>query len=98
MSNTEFDTKSPVLVTGATGYVAGWIVKKLLEAGITVHAAVRDPSNHDKLGHLEELKNSTNGDLKFFAADLLKEGSYAEGMAGCKVVFHTASPFTSKSH
>lgn len=96
MSKTEFDTKSPVLVTGATGYVAGWIVKKLLEAGVTVHAAVRDPSNHDKLNHLEELKNSTNGDLKFFAADLLKEGSYAEGMAGCKVVIHTASPFTSK--
>lgn len=100
MTNTEFnytiDTESPVLVTGATGYVAGWVVKRLLEAGVTVHAAVRDPSNHDKLRHLEELKSSTSGDLKFFKADLLTEGSYAEGMAGCKVVFHTASPFTSK--
>mmetsp|Transcript_8025 Transcript_8025/g.7966 ORF Transcript_8025/g.7966 Transcript_8025/m.7966 type:complete len:355 (+) Transcript_8025:150-1214(+) len=98
MSNTEFNytVEGPVLVTGATGYVAGWIVKRLLEAGVTVHAAVRDPSNHDKLRHLEELKNSTSGDLKFFKADLLKEGSYAESMAGCKVVFHTASPFTSK--
>jgi len=30
--------KAPVMITGATGYVAGWIVKKLLEEGLTVHA------------------------------------------------------------
>ena len=42
---TEIDTSAPVLVTGATGYVAGWIVKRLLEAGATVHAAVREPAN-----------------------------------------------------
>ncbi len=29
----DIDKNMPVLVTGATGYVAGWIVKKLLEAG-----------------------------------------------------------------
>ena len=39
----QIDTTKPVLVTGATGYVAGWLVKELLEAGVTVHAAVRDP-------------------------------------------------------
>lgn len=101
MSDSNFthslDKKSPVLVTGATGYVAGWIIKRLLEEGVTVHAAVRDTSNHEKLGHLEKLKTHTGGDLKFFEANLLKEGSFAEGMAGCQVVFHTASPFTSKS-
>jgi len=32
------DKTTPVLVTGATGYVAGWLVKKLLEEGMTVHA------------------------------------------------------------
>jgi uncharacterized protein YbjT (DUF2867 family) len=31
------DKTKPVLVTGATGYVAGWIVKRLLEEGVTVH-------------------------------------------------------------
>ncbi len=30
-----------VMVTGASGYIAGWIVKDLLEAGHTVHATVR---------------------------------------------------------
>lgn len=39
----EMDTSTPVLVTGAPGFVAGWLVKGLLDAGVTVHAAVRDP-------------------------------------------------------
>ena len=29
----ENDNINPVLVTGATGYLAGWIVKNLLAAG-----------------------------------------------------------------
>ena len=43
------DKDKPVMITGATGYVAGWIVKKLLDEGFTVHAAVRDPENRKKL-------------------------------------------------
>ena len=42
---TTIDKSKPVMVTGATGFVAGWLVKKLLEEGITVHAAVRNPDN-----------------------------------------------------
>lgn len=89
------DTSSPILVTGATGYVAGWIIKDLLEAGATVHAAVRDPHNADKLAHLNAAAESAPGTIEYFAADLLKDGSYDDAMAGCSVVFHTASPFTS---
>lgn len=33
---TTIDKNKPVLVTGATGYVAGWIVKLLLEESVTV--------------------------------------------------------------
>ena len=90
-STFKIDTSAPVLVTGATGYVAGELIKQLLEAGVSVHAAVRDPSNPTKVGHLTAM----GGDLKLFKADLLDQGSYAEAMAGCSVVFHTASPFTS---
>jgi dihydroflavonol-4-reductase len=89
-------TDGPVLVTGATGYVAGWIVKELLNAGLTVHAAVRNANNTDKISHLTKLAESSSGQIKFFEADLLKLGSYADAMAGCKVVFHTASPFITK--
>ena len=89
------DVTVPVLVTGATGYVAGWIVKKLLDEGFTVHAAVRDPNNQEKLDHLNQLAANSKGQIRYFKADLLNNGSYAEAMRGCRVVFHTASPFTS---
>ncbi|HSF90930.1 MAG TPA: NAD-dependent epimerase/dehydratase family protein [Paracoccaceae bacterium] len=89
-----FDTSAPVLVTGATGFVAGWVVKRLLEEGFTVHAAVRDPQNAEKLKHLNAIAAETAGNIRFFKSDLLDEGSYAEAMEGCSVVFHTASPFT----
>lgn len=88
------DTTSPVMVTGATGYVAGWIVKELLEAGCTVHAPVRNPDKTENLKHLTGIADSTPGNIKFFKADLLETGSYDEAAAGCSTVFHTASPFT----
>lgn len=83
------------MVTGATGYVAGWLVKQLLEAGLTVHAAVRNPSKTEKIAHLERIAASSKGSIRYFKADLLDEGSYAEAMEGCELVYHTASPFTS---
>ncbi len=91
----KINQSKPVLVTGATGYVAGWLVQRLLDEGMTVHAAVRDPGNKEKVTHLEEMTNGSKGKIKFFSSDLLKEGSYAEAMEGCELVFHTASPFTS---
>ena len=89
----EISESSPVLVTGANGYVAGWLVKRLLEQGKTVHAAVRDPSNKEKTKYLEALAESSSGTLRFFKSDLLQKGSYGEAMKGCELVFHTASPF-----
>jgi len=96
MNKPAYDTSAPVLVTGATGYVAGWLVKRLLEEGFTVHGAVRDPDDQKKVGHLVAMGNGAKGQLKLFRADLLEQGSYATAMAGCSVVFHTASPFTSQ--
>src|SRR6056297_3580245 len=87
------DTKGTVLVTGATGYVAGWLIRRLLEEGTTVHAAVRDPDNSAKLAHLDELERTLPGTIRYFKSDLLQPGSYAEAMQGCELVFHTASPF-----
>jgi len=89
----KIDRTQPVLVTGATGYLAGWIVKRLLQEGLTVHATVRDPSDKEKLKYLDALAENSNGKLRYFKADLLNENSYADAMSGCATVFHTASPF-----
>jgi len=90
---TEIDKTKPVLVTGANGYVASWLVKRLLEEGITVHAAVRSPDNDKKVRHLKKLAENAKGEIKFFKADLLTEDAYLEAMQGCELVYHTASPF-----
>lgn len=93
---TVVDKNKPVLVTGANGYVASWLVKRLLDEGLTVHAAVRDPHNEARVGHLRRLAEKNPKRLLFFAADLLREGSYDEAASGCSLVFHTASPFVLK--
>ena len=49
--------KYTVLVTGANGYLASWIVKKLIIEGHTVHATVRDIQNREKIIHLLGKKN-----------------------------------------
>jgi nucleoside-diphosphate-sugar epimerase len=90
------DKTKPVMVTGATGYVAGWIIKKLLEEGIAVHAAVRNPEKKETLRYLDALAAKSKGTIRYFKADLLTEGSYDEAMKECELVFHTASPFTSR--
>ncbi|MBU2019560.1 MAG: NAD-dependent epimerase/dehydratase family protein [Bacteroidetes bacterium] len=90
----QIDQTKPVLVTGANGFVASWLVKKLLEEGITVHAAVRNPSDTKKIAHLNQLAKESKGNLVLFKADLLVPGSYKEAMLGCELVYHTASPFT----
>jgi nucleoside-diphosphate-sugar epimerase len=90
------DKSKPVMVTGANGFVASWLVKRLLEEGLTVHAAVRAPLNQSKNAHLMAAASQAPGILKFFKADLLELDSYREAMQGCELVFHTASPFLSR--
>ena len=51
----QIDKNMPVMVTGATGYVAGWIVKRLLDEGLTVHAPVREPDHPQKLKYLNQI-------------------------------------------
>lgn len=87
------DTSAPVLVTGATGYIAGWLVRRLLEMGFTVHAAVRNPGLANRMTHFERMRRELSGTIQFFQADLLERGNYTRAMKGCRVVFHTASPF-----
>ena len=93
-SPTFINKDTPVLVTGATGYVAGQLIKLLLVQGTQVHAAVRDPSKVSKLKFLNQLADTLPGSITYFKADLLDSGSYLEAMQGCELVYHTASPFS----
>ena len=74
MSDIQYNKSAPVLVTGATGYVASWLVKRLLDEDFVVHAAVRDPSNTEKLTYLNDLaeRNQFGKDYPFPTKSLPK--------------------------
>lgn len=82
-----------VLVSGGSGYIAGFIIRQLLDEGWTVNTTVRSLSRE---AELRPLLGGTPETLRFFAADLTADAGWAEAMAGCTHVLHVASPFSSK--
>lgn len=83
-----------VLVSGGSGYIAGFLIKQLLAEGWTVHATVR---NLAREAALRPLLGGTPETLRFFAADLTADAGWAEAMAGCSHVAHVASPFSTNA-
>jgi hypothetical protein len=81
-----------VCVTGATGYLAGHIVQRLLAAGHTVHGTARNADNAAAVRHLLAMPGADE-QLRLFSADLMQPGSFDEAVKGCDVVIHTASPY-----
>ncbi|MCW1384227.1 NAD-dependent epimerase/dehydratase family protein [Novosphingobium sp. KCTC 2891] len=81
---------STVLVTGGSGYIAGFLIRQLLAAGWTVHTTVRSLSRENEL---RPQLGGTAGTLRFFAADLNDDAGWDDAAAGCSHVAHVASPF-----
>lgn len=81
-----------VLVTGGTGYIAGFLIRQLVAEGWRVHATVR---SLDKEAALRSRLAVDDARLRFFAADLQSDAGWAEAMAGCSHVAHLASPVPS---
>jgi dihydroflavonol-4-reductase len=84
-------TEAPVLVTGASGFIASHIVDQLLSAGYRVRGTVRSPSS-SKHAHLTALPGALDR-LELVGADLLTPHAFDEAVAGCEYVLHTASPY-----
>jgi nucleoside-diphosphate-sugar epimerase len=82
----------PVLVTGASGFIAGHCVRELLEHGYAVRGTVRDLSAVDKIAHLRDMAARLGGSLAFVEAELGADRGWAEAVAGCTGVLHVASP------
>lgn len=78
------------LVTGGSGYIAGFLIRQLIDNGWTVHTTVRSLKRE---GEVRAWLDADNDRLKFFAADLEHDAGWAEAIAGCSHVAHVASPF-----
>lgn len=78
-----------VLVSGGSGYIAGFLIRQLVAEGWTVHTTVRSLA---KEGAVRKLLAVDDSRLRFFAADLNADAGWAEAMAGCSHVAHVASP------
>ncbi len=81
--------KTPVLVTGGSGYIAGFLIRQLVAAGWTVHTTVRSLAREAALRQLLAVDDTR---MKVFAADLMHDAGWAEATAGCSHVAHLASP------
>ena len=71
------DTK--VLVTGATGFIAGHCIQELLAHGYAVRGSVRDLATAD-VAHLHVLAERTGGSLELVEARLDAEAGWAEAV------------------
>ncbi len=78
-----------VLVTGGSGYIAGYLIRLLVEQGCTVHTTVRSLAREAPLRDLLAVDDTR---LRVFEADLHSDAGWAQAVAGCRLVAHLASP------
>ncbi len=82
-----------VLVTGGSGYLAGWCIIGLLERGYRVRTTVRNPARERDVHAAVESQVGTGHHLTVHAADLTSDEHWAHAIEGCDYVLHVASPF-----
>jgi nucleoside-diphosphate-sugar epimerase len=82
-----------VLVTGGSGYLAGWCIIGLLERGYRVRTTVRNPARERDVHAAVESQVGTGHHLTVHAADLTSDEHWPHAIEGCDYVLHVASPF-----
>ncbi len=74
------NSASRVLVLGATGYVGGRLVTRLLEQGYTVRVLARSPARAKR--------HSWSDDVELVVGDVLEPGTLIPAFAGCTAAYH----------
>jgi nucleoside-diphosphate-sugar epimerase len=84
-----------VLVTGGTGFVAGWTIVELLRRGYTVRTTIRSATKELSVRAAVGTQIAgANDRLSFAIADLTRDDGWDAAVAGCDHVLHIASPLT----
>jgi dihydroflavonol-4-reductase len=84
--------KGTVLVTGGSGYLAGWIVTGLLREGYKVRATLRSLQRQADVRAAIATQVAPEDRLSFVAADLLSDEGWNSALSGCEYAIHVASP------
>ena len=79
-----------VAVTGAAGFIGGWVVKLLLDKGYRVRACVRNVDDGSKTDFLKAMPGYASGRLTLHAADLDVDGCFDAVFAGANGVIHVS--------
>ncbi|HEY3904052.1 MAG TPA: NAD-dependent epimerase/dehydratase family protein [Streptosporangiaceae bacterium] len=93
-----------VLVTGGSGYVAGWCIAELLKREYIVRASLRSPGKEAAVRAVVAAARGTaaatgpGGQLSFAVADLTSDDGWEAAAAGCDYVLHVASPLGADGH
>ncbi len=88
--------KQTVLVTGASGFIAGHCILRLLKEGYAVRGSLRTPSRSDEV-RMALAPHVSTDDLSFVTLDLSSDDGWEEALKGCTYLLHVASPFPNAS-
>jgi nucleoside-diphosphate-sugar epimerase len=86
-------TEPPVVVTGASGFIAKHVVGEFLKRGCSVRGTVRRLDKADAVRRAVTRLGCDPSGLSFVAVDLDSDGGWDESVAGASIVVHMASPF-----
>ncbi len=86
-----------VLVTGGSGYIAGFCIAQLLCEGTHVSATVRDRGREAGLRAAVGRLVRADDRLDVVVADLNADAGWREACSACSGVLHVASPFPSRN-
>ena len=81
-----------VLISGASGFIAGHCILEMLSHGYEVRGTLRDAARGETIKAI--LANHTDriDALEFVSADLMDEPSWVAAARGCDSILHVASP------